>query len=416
MKRYKVHATLEGPLAQKQNRQSDRSETLSYVPGTTFRGALATSYLQIHGSADDRFRRLFLDDSQCRYGPLDPAPAVYPLTAAHCKRHQLNHPISDQLVYRMVQHFLGGQAPPQVHDRYRYCGVNGCGADMKPHSGFRFEPPTPSHRERLNTHVSAHVGIDRATATAANGMFYTLESLAPRSHEAGPHMFGWIDASNEAKSEIDRLLDEEGGIVYLGHHRTRGYGRVKLELYPHNRGENRDEHAWTEWSDSVIGLLQNIMQEARTRPLSLNAETDFVFSLSFPTGAVLLDRLLRYTNDPSSNVDWLPGLPNPARLFPMEQRPVTKIGDGDIRCLSALTRTQLLRGWNAAHGLPKQDEWAVGRGAVYVYWFRGTSTSRDEVISRVRHLSLDGIGLRRNEGFGTVTVSDPFHIQLLERA
>ena len=40
MKAYRIEGKLEAPLALKRDRQSDRSQTVSSIPGTTLRGAL----------------------------------------------------------------------------------------------------------------------------------------------------------------------------------------------------------------------------------------------------------------------------------------------------------------------------------------------------------------------------------------
>ena len=86
-----------------------------------------------------------------------------------------------------------------------------------------------------------------------------------------------------------------------------------------------------------------------------------------------------------------------------------------MRWIAAVTRHERLRGWNAAHGLPRQDEWVVERGAVYVYRFTGTATEREALIEQLATLSEKGVGLRRNEGFGMVIVSDNFHRQFCQQ-
>ncbi|GIW83320.1 MAG: CRISPR-associated RAMP protein Csx10 [Gemmatales bacterium] len=416
MNRYAVQATLEAPLALKQSRQSERSETLSFVPGTTLRGALATSYLQIHGAVDHTFQTLFLDESRCRFGPLDPAPSVYPLTAVQCKRHPVDHPKSDHLIYRIIQHLLGGLAPGEIHGRFRVCQQPGCGADMKSCTGFHSDTEADAKAgHQLDTQVSAHVGIDRTTATAADGVFYTLKSLSPQRGMQGPHLVGWMEADDDAREAITGLLEEEAGVIYLGHHRTRGYGRVKLDIAGPDGDDASSHDRWQQWSDRAIEALQPDLQHSNGSAATLSSENDFIFTLSFPTGAVLVDRVLRNSLDPASSIDWLPRLPDPSKLFPFEERPATTIGGGQLRCLCAVTRPELLRGWNSAHGLPKQDEHAVARGAVYAYLFHGDASSREEVINRLEQLSQNGMGLRRNEGFGVVKVSDPFHLDALRR-
>ena len=41
--------------------------------------------------------------------------------------------------------------------------------------------------------------------------------------------------------------------------------------------------------------------------------------------------------------------------------------------------------------------------------FGGTTEEREVLMQQLATLSEDGVGLRRNEGFGTVRVSEDFH-------
>ena len=152
----------------------------------------------------------------------------------------------------------------------------------------------------------------------------------------------------------------------------------------------------------------------KTPPLSVSGviPEDFYFSLSFPTGAILVDRFLRYTIDPADMIPWLPAMPSVNEAFPMTARPTHRLSTGStLHWVTTVTKHERLRGWNAAHGLPRQDEWMVARGSVYVYCFKGTPEERDVLIEQLKALSKEGVGLRRNEGFGTVLVCDDFHRQ-----
>ena len=130
-----VTAKLLAPVSIRRDRQSERSEGARSVAGTTVRGALAAIYLQHHGEVDDTFRRLFLDETACRFGPLDPAPEIFPLTAASCKREGTQHALVDQLWFRVAQHYLAGRVPEDA--AWRQCGK--CAADLKSHEGFWME-------------------------------------------------------------------------------------------------------------------------------------------------------------------------------------------------------------------------------------------------------------------------------------
>jgi len=424
MKTYRIEARLEAPLALKRDRQSDRSETVRSIPGTTLRGALATVYLQQHGQVDGTFRLLFMDEQRCRFGPLDPAPNTYPLTMAACKRHAEDHPKVDQLAYRVALHLNHGKVREELHSQFRECREPDCRAELKAHVGFWY-----AHGDQLRDrtveaqYVAAHVGIDRTTATAADGVFYTLEALSPDIARKGrndgePDLVGWVQADSEAVEALRKLLAEEDGIVYLGHHRTRGYGRVHLAISESPNLSDHDADAWAAWSNRLIAFVQQTRdadaQGFAPAPPALDPSRDTLFAISLPTGAILVDELLRYTADLSQMVHWLPRLPDPASLFPVEDRPTATFAQqGELRCVAAVTNLQLLRGWNAAHGLPRQDEWMAARGSVYVYWLRGTPDDRQQLFEALSRLANEGVGLRRNEGYGRVVANDPIHLDNL---
>ncbi len=375
------------------------------ISGTSVRGALASIYLQQHGQADDDFKHLFLNERVCRFGPLDPGPEIFPLTTASCKREGIKHALVDQLWYRIAQHHTGGNLSENAETTWRQCGK--CEADLKGHKGFWHEN---NGRLSENTsdkhHVAAHVGIDRHTNTAAESILYTLEALLPSCQDKD--LSGWFIADDKAFTVLETLLETEDSRISIGHHRTRGYGDICLHLgEPAGTENSAAERNWEQWSSELITFL-------RLSPFSVPEidPDDFYFSLSFPTGAVLMDRFLRYTIDLSDMIPWLPVIPSVDAAFPMKVRPTHQLSTGGtLQWVTTVTKHERLRGWNTAHGLPRQDEWMVARGAVYVYCFSGTYEERSALILQLKTLSQEGVGLRRNEGFGTVLVCNGFHRQ-----
>lgn len=404
MKKVTVTAKLLAPLALQRNRQSERDASMRSISGTQVRGALAALYLQHHGHVDATFNRLFLDETACRFGPLDPRPQHAPMTAASCKRERLKHTRVDLLWFRVAQHHLNGQVPENAHATWLHCGK--CQADLKEHSGFWQETENGvSEVNHDKHHVATHVGIDRQTSTAAESILYTLEAMLPSGQEVDLH--GWLTADDEALAALKALLEEEEYRISVGNHRTRGYGDVQLQF-----GEPFDSNVsqtcmerWKQWSCELIEFLGS-------PPFSVpdTHPQDFYFGLSFPTGAIFVDRFLRYSLDPADMVAWLSPMSSPDTAFPLENRPALQLASGGtVRWITAVTRHERLHGWNAVHGLPRQDEWMVARGSVYVYCFQGTAEERKQLQEQLVTLSQAGVGLRRNEGFGTVSVSDDFH-------
>jgi CRISPR-associated Csx10 family RAMP protein len=417
-----MEATLRSPLVVRRDRQSERSEGVDFLSGSLVRGALAQAWLQQHGGAEGDFARVFLDETACRFGPLDPAARVAPLTAVSCKRHpgfradfpperpdKAPHGVADQLWLRVARRLTGAELPADLAEAARQCGHPGCGQDLKAFPGFwDLDGQTPRGRGERRQGLAVHVGIDRVTHTAAEAMFYTLHAVEPAllpdgdGDESDPDFVGELEAEPDVAGILLRLLEENGGTIDAGHARTRGYGRVSLTL---REAPAAAPASPEEWSRDLVNFL-------RSAPLALtdlDPERCFFFSLALPTGAVLVDELLRYTLDPAHMVPWLPPLPPPDPAERTRSRPGrTGPGGGELWCVTAVTRHERVRGWNAAHGLPRQDEWAVSRGAVYAYLFQGDA-ARAALLAELTELEQQGVGARRNEGFGRVHVSDDFH-------
>ena len=401
MKSVSVTARLLAPLAIRRDRQSERSGSARSVAGTLVRGAFASLYLQRHGRTDETFQRVFLNDAACRFGPLDPAPQVFPLTAASCKRERLEHALVDLLWFRVAQHYL---APRMAGGAEAWQQCAQCESDLKAEDGFWRDKSGRVCKKASTPQVAAHVGIDRRTGTAADSIFYTLEALAPSGNDADLH--GWLRADDDAIDTLRRFLQDEGGRISVGHARTRGYGDVHVTLgEPAAPEDPRSQvERWVRWNADLSDFLRRLSIP------DLPAD-GFFFALSLPTGAVMVDRFLRYSLDPADMVEWLPRMSPVSTAFPLQNRAVRRLDSdgGTVRWIAAVTRHERLRGWNAAHGLPRQDEWAVARGAAYVYRFEGAARQLDAFIPRLAALVEEGIGLRRNEGFGVVSVSDEFH-------
>lgn len=405
MTRYRLWAELESPLVIRRQRQSTRSAGAEAVSGTLLRGALAKAYLQQRGVPDATFRGLFLDEDGCRFGPLDPAEHVFPRTAASCKREagfaeEGKHGVVDLLVSRLRQALTG-----QPLRAFR-CGT--CGQDLKPLTGFWTERggrPAQARRRWQHT-LTLHVGIDRTTSTAAESVLFSLPALEPcLAQEDGepPQLVGWVDADEERLAALKSLLAAEEQIVRVGHARTRGYGRLRLTVGPPLPEPRLDCEAFSRHLWQRVGWPQ------------ADPQRDLLFTLTLPTGAILLDPILRYTLDPSGMVPWLPALPSAAGGDgPLAQGRPWK--DGALYALAAVAGHERLRGWHAAHGLPRQDEWLVGRGSVYVYLYRGGTEGRAALLESLHDLTRNGLGARRNEGYGQVLVNDEFALRFAEGA
>src|SRR5262249_14477249 len=136
--------------------------------------------------------------------------------------------------------------------------------------------------------ADAHVGIDRFLHSAHESILYALPVLEPR--EQGASLTGVIEAGDEEVEQLRRLLEDEDGEVRIGHARTRGYGRVRLEVGAAEPAPARDLAGW---SEALIGFLGGL---GAGLP-AFDPARDFFFAVGLPTGALLLDGVLRYSLD-----------------------------------------------------------------------------------------------------------------------
>src|SRR5262249_36396616 len=157
-----------------------------------------------------------------------------------------------------------------------------CGNDLKAKDGY-WETVGRARREAANRWLrgaDAHVGIDRFTHSAHESILYSLPTLEPR--DAGMVLTGWLEASEADAQRLRELLNDEDGEIRIGHARTRGYGRVRLEIGAADSPTPTDRIGW---SAALIGMLGEV-------GLSFDPTRHYFFSLGLPTGALLLDRVL----------------------------------------------------------------------------------------------------------------------------
>ncbi len=413
LQRMELKATLLEPLAIRANRQSTRSEGLTRIPGSTILGALASAYLQWGGHPRDReFQILFQDESHCRWGALRTGIYQPPATSASCKRFP-GLSISQQAapggifpapgssttephgLHDLLVAELRAVKSPDFTSAALLCQK--CGEPLQPYrsplaiSGTENNSPKFSRRPDPPLRTRHHVGIDRNSGTAAEGILFAEETLDcwlktdspdPRAYEAAC-LTGVMEISEPALEALKKLLDLLDSRIEVGSSRSRGLGRLSLDLgrtFPATTDRRLD--------DFSAALTARIPDTAR------------IFTLAFPEGAIFVDDLLRFTNDPAAAIPWLPCLPRDFGANSFENGITALHGNAGLR---------RIRGWQAAHGLPKNDDLAIEPGSLFAYEVTGEEWPK--VKRKLLDLTSRGAGLRRNEGFGRVQLSDPFHLE-----
>jgi len=393
MKYCRITAKLLGPLIIQKGRQSNAPETLSYLPGSTLSGAVAAKYLRYGGTPDsEAFRALFLENPVSFPNLLpvcDPAgpSRVLPLTAMTCKRFpgflcENGHGVKDHLVISSIGRML--KRPPE--EDFSLCAFNdqeeSCASYAEQLSGYWNGDLDRPQTHTVDILYRRHTGIDRTTGTVAPTVFYTTQAIADFRRD------GWgydgatktPDISQQYLSG-DLYLDDgqysllrsllEGAPIFCGADRGRGYGELEVTI-SEVKEPSFDLSQWDQ------GFHARYTRIAGTEP-----EKGIYFSLKLESHAVFVDNFLRPTFEVS--------FPCPG----VEQ--VVKIAQGRV-----------LRGWQALWRLPKPDDVALSMGSVFL--FRYTGDDREGLEHSLQQIIREGIGLRREEGCGRVSVCDPFHL------
>ncbi len=384
MKYYRITAKLLSPLMIQQNRQAYAPDALPYLPGGTLRGALAAKYLRDGSPGDEAFRLLFLDQPVF-FPDLLPAPdsktlpGVLPMSAVSCKRcpgfvsqgKKEQHGFADMLALTAAGR-LTGTAADQKHWECPQCRE-----DMKPFSGFwngnmeapaRFVPTLTSQR---------HTGISRTTGTVASSIFYMTQTIAEyyKNPDTGEYLPQYLSGGawlNEEQIKcLTPLLAES---VFAGADRTRGLGELEISVkdYP---APAPDMEKWD--------------KEFRKKIRNLNKGQEIAegiyFSVTLQSHAILTDPFLRPVSD------------------------IPELNIPDVEPVMKMVKSETVRGWQTAWGLAKPDDMAVSMGSVYL--FRCKGKDRENLKNILSELLANGIGLRREEGYGRISVCDFLHIR-----
>lgn len=386
--------------------------TRHYIPARAVRGAWANGLARQGKNAEEILRILdFL-----RIGNFFPAPAwrelcyalPLPMSAVSCKRKggfrtapdpdQRGHGVVDTLIPRLAYRLLEAQGARFAVPFALSCRE--CGDRMEPESGFysvhRYGNQSAYLAFRPRFHAQTKVAISRHRRAAVESMLYTASALSPytshpeKDEETRIHFVGRIDFTKDdegrAWSSLQQILND--GLSALGALRTRGYGRVKIQ-----EAEIRMPPL-KERVERFNLKLRALWQELRA--LALNAQD---LPLEPPEGVYFTVDLLA------------PGVLQDEHGLPSLMLTLNLSGQ-TLRPLFGITRPDMASGWCVAWGLPRPTHLAARMGSVYAFRWE---VSLEEALSDLEALEREGVGRRREEGFGECLICHPFHLEVEEK-
>lgn len=375
---YQFSARLLSPLMVQKNRQSNTSAGLPYLPGTTFRGALAGACLRYGINPDGAgFQDVFLENPVFFPDLLPaqgPGQSAFPLpaTACSCKRFPgfklLNeaHGAGDTLASMAAARQLGHPL--------KKANICHCQQDMKPFTGFWNGNPDEPNKTDSTLVYQRHTGIDRHTGTVAPSIFYVTQGIAEcRKGKDGKYYDQYLTgATYLSESQYEFILKQLEQSLFAGADRTRGMGELKITLKQIEE-ETLNISVWSKKFRAKVEKLSG-------KPL----QEGLYFSVGFNSHIILVDQFLR----PEAQV---------ILDFP------------DIEPVLRVVNHHQVRGWQSSWQLPKPEDPALAMGGVCLFRYTGKDT--DGLSAFLSRIMKDGIGLRRAEGFGRLRICDSLHIQ-----
>lgn len=229
------------------------------------------------------------------------------------------------------------------------------------------------------------VGINRVWNTVEEGILYNREVIDEKMC-----FWGEVILPDELYKPFWEFLTEaiDEDVIRMGTGRTRGLGRVEIPKDPlPARVENLA--SFTQRLESFNDIFQGQATKAEVTELD-----PFYFAITLRSPTILRDAFLRScsTLDGATLARELQ-LPEKEKLF---------------KSIYQAKEVQRIYGWSELWGTPRPHDYALAAGSTFLF---ACTRPFPELIQKLYALAEMGTGLRSMEGFGRVSISDPFHLE-----
>jgi CRISPR-associated protein Csx10 len=396
--RLEVLLRLDEPLLiARRSEAGNQFETLDAIPGGVLRGALAwriaqrfAADLESQGVAFQNFANLFFGDL-VRFSPLTPVEVRkenlsrgYPTVVAPrdlftCELHR-GYPDRSKDRGHGVWSLLdeNRQECPACATEDTTSERKAASVKLETLGGFiSLVRNAPRSKHKPKQTVEMHIRIDRKSGRVNTGDLYGYVALEP-----GQYFVGEITCADENVWEVLHkmagLQPEEVNELKLGKAQQRGYGKVSAVFRP---------------CEKPLWHLQSLSQRL-TSPQSV--------TMLLLSDAIVPDPWGRFWRgfDPA----WLQ---RELQLPPEVEVSIDRNEDGEALALSAV---RTVDAFNAKLALPRTRDIAIAAGSSVRLTFSGIALS--DLLKVLEEVEAQGIGLRRDEGFGRVAFNHPVYQQL----
>ena len=395
-----IQVTLASPIITGGRKPSGQTvEALNYIRGGLIRGAVANELLaDLENSIPDAdFKKMFLEDDATIFRNCTPAINVLPATAVSCKDKpgfsaDEKHGVFDTLIERIVAEKAERMYQPKCPK---------CSGRVESHSGY-YEVTGDSYKERhINTRLLTRVAINRQRKVAEEGLLYHLTAVDPvivktnkqKSQEKIISKPVVLHGSIRVPSDLVKKVAEtlELKVKRLGGGSSRGLGRVNIAVKnrpktkPIKKRIKKFNDAFSKVWQAYSHLPNTQISQCEGRFFTVNLQSEAILTTEdgWQRTMVLTAQMLQDMTDCSAEISFV--------------RSFTSYGYAG--------------GWNAAWRLPKDTELVTNMGSVFVFH----TPDIDAWLTALQNLENTGIGNRREEGYGQITICDPFHLHTRDK-
>ena len=384
-----IEVTLQSPLTAGGRKPTGQTvETVRYVRGGLIRGAVSKAWLAAaeNGEPDADFRQLFLNDESGIFRNCYPAANVLPATAVGCKdfsgflcegdseKHGIFDTLLEQLASAQANWLVSPNCPQ-------------CGGRVEAQTGFYAQRNDGFYeRKTVNTRLLTRAAINRHRKVAEEELPYHLTAIdAVVKGSENVRLHGSARVPSSVACRVAETLQKQ--VHRLGGGTSRGLGCVKVQVQQCERPDTLAERI-----HDFNTRLQEIWEAYRHLPsVEMGALEGTYFSIDLQADARLI-----------AEDGWQRSM---VLTAPMLQQ-ITDC-DTQVELVRSFAHYDYVSGWNAAWGLPKETALVTQMGSVFVFH----TPDIDAWMPVLKRLEEQGIGARREEGFGQLVICAPFHLR-----
>ena len=264
-------------------------------------------------------------------------------------------------------------------------------SDTEYKDGTKYERSSSSDFKATGNEIS--VKINTKLKSAENGMLFNTEYINNTKEE---------DKNNKQKNEIKfpteniklvgdlklpKEISQEKFIVYIGKYKFKGFGKATITIKKYADTNKVDLEA------RINNLSAKVRKDIESK-IGKEAEKEIRNEIQDKDKKVICfdlysDMIIPFTDiyDAGEQFLMLAGLKDENLKFNLKR---------------SFINTGKLEGFNIINGVRKVDELIFTKGSVFTYIIEENAC--DSILEKLTKIEANGLGLRKNEGFGRVRI------------